>query len=185
MNLTALQSLYEFETPVEQAFALLVAGAEMKCYTPSNASLLTDEFKAANPALAENLLVQDFQKERPRVEIEFQMGAAQGISYPEIDFPAVGGYLYELAHAFTLQVVCVTAAETVVHRQHVAAVRVLLATALRSINGITLPNHRIEELTSQGGAPQYKPEEGNYVSILTYSGQIAIQNDILAAALAG
>jgi hypothetical protein len=186
MNLTALQTLYDFETPTEQALCVAFATAALSCYTPSNDALLADpNFTAANAALLQYILpVLDFQKSRPRVELEAMTGAAGLIHYPLAGVKPVGGYSHDMAHGIGVKVRCITEASIVIHRQYVLQVRAIMSTVLATVNGFApMTNHCLQELNDGGNTDRYAPEQGLFETALIFNGQITMQADAVQAAL--
>jgi hypothetical protein len=188
--MTALQSIYDFETPVEVAFAIAFGASEISVYTPSNDGLVTAAWVLANPQLATRVLSAiTFQKERPRIELLARIGAARGLNYPASGVQPIGGYAHEMARHLGITIKVITNLEILQHRQFVAQVRGQMATILVQINGdetqdntITgqqLTIHRIPILDEAGATNAYTTEDGNFVTDLNYAGQITVQESAI------
>jgi hypothetical protein len=191
--MTALQSIYDFETPVETALAFAFGDNLIPCYTPSNDGIVTAVWIAANPELSEYVLsAHTFQKARPRVELLVKTGQAQQRNYATSDsIQPIGGYAHDQGRAVGITIKVVTAPEILEHRAYVALVRGLMATILSTINGdetqddaiagSQLTLHRIPVLDEAGSSNAYNYDDGLFATDLNYTGQITIQEDALAA----
>jgi len=190
--MTPLQLIYDFETPVEMAFAIAFAAEQIKIYTPSNEGFATDAWRTANPALAPQILAVDFQQDRPRIELAFRAGTAAGRNFPSS--PArtpLGGWDHDLARGSLIGIKVITKVNIIEHRQFLAQVRGLMATILRTINGDEtiadaiagqqLVYHRLAEVMEAGASPVYTPEEGVYQTDLQYAAQLTLEADYVAA----
>jgi hypothetical protein len=190
--MTPLQLIYDFETPVEIAFALAFAAEQIKIYTPSNEGFATEDWRAANPTLSPQILTVDFQQDRPRIELAFRVGTAAGRNLPtSTEHPPIGGWDHDLARAGIIGIRVITKVNILEHREFLAQVRGLMATILRTINGdITITDaiggqqlvyHRLAEVMEAGATSVYTPEQGVYQTDLNYSAQLTLEENYVAA----
>jgi len=189
--MTTLQSIYDFETPVEKAFAIAFGANEISIYTPSNDGFATDEWALENPQLATRVLsALEIQKQRPRIELVAVTGNAMMRNYPAAtSFQPIGGYAHDMGRQLSVMIKVVSNLGILEHREFVAQVRGQMATILRTINGdetqddaidgqqLTL--HRIPQLEEAGASSTYKAEDGVFNTDLSYTGQITIQQSAI------
>lgn len=175
MSAPNFDAVYNFEGAILNPIAVLIAQQQMAVYTPSNDALRTAAWLAANPTLTDLVLSSvEFQKKRPRVEIIYQHGQETGHVYPPVCRPDVW--------TGNLMVGIVTAAVAASHEHHRARVRnvmTLVRTALyndrTASTDALLPWHGILDLEDSGTAPATEPQEGYYLSNITYAIKINIR----------
>ena len=121
----------------------------------------------------------DLQKDRPRVEVALVVGSHFGGNY----VVTADGIRRENGWSGILHLQCITAPDAALHYAYLAAVRELAARLDRldltntKVVQPTLDYHEITRLTTSGTAPDIKPEEGYYSSILSYEIIFAIRAD--------
>lgn len=190
--MTSLQSIYDFETPVEKALAIDFGSNLVACYTPANDGFVDATWQAANPTLAPYVLSAiTFQKQRPRIELLSRTGGAASRNYPDSDatIQPVGGYCHDMGRALIVGIKVITEPNILIHREYLSLVRSLMATTLRRINGdVTIDNaiegqqltiHRVPILDEAGASSQYTTQDGNFQTDLQYSGQITIEESAI------
>lgn len=117
-----------------------------------------------------------FQKNRPRVEFEVQIGGGKRQWAPT----ELSGLETEVEHCFgvTIRALIVTEADMVTHTAFRCTVQHAMARLPALVNGVTLINHYLSPRMFFGGAVDYiAPEKGAYRTDITYSGDISVHAD--------
>jgi hypothetical protein len=156
----------EFEDFLEAAFeSWLNANAELNLLGAAAVDGVPDSAGAAD----------DFQKARPRVECFVTIGAPVG-SPPHFVLDAAGRRRENGWHA-TVALGLITAAEPKIHRAYRGGVRNIMATADEVLTGtnIYLPYHEVSQCFSAGSARTVSPQDGVFITHLTYEIIFAIQ----------
>ncbi len=163
-QLSNAERVYMFEFIFPEALRAIFAAAQVTSYT--------------------NFVPPELQKERPRVEIAFVTGAAQGRYHPvQLKESAWKGQ-------FTLQLI--TGADMAVHGRFVSLIRSLMHASASSFNETEpMVNHSFRPpiesgscFMDQGSTPTMKAEDGYYQTNLVFEVDFAIQNnawDLLTA----
>jgi hypothetical protein len=175
--------VYDFESIVETAAKAVLTSLETKSFTT------TDK--------------PDFQKDRPRVEIKFTLGADLqqfAVVLPDADgnlvniavdpTVAVGVSQQDLfyarresAWAFNLRFDLLTGMDLAQHIEYRAEVRCALARFWRLINGAPgMTRHCVQLAKGGGGSPiLVSPETGIMKTEMSFSGTISVQADAWSA----
>lgn len=169
-----LADVYDFENVLETALQALFNAAEIKSFT-------TQDFgKTKDNGQGTQVPVIDFQKDRPRVEILFTVGAGQGQFRPLL----VGGAEVPVETSFKGQyrLDIITSAEMAIHAAYRTRLRAFLHTQLLGVNGTDpMTLHRIHRFQQDGGtSPTFKPEEGVLRTILIFNIDFSIQDEAWA-----
>lgn len=165
--MTAIETIYDFETAIEEAFRTALAAQSLTAYTVT--TIPTEDGEAAS----------EFQKKRPRVVVSFAPGAAKGMLLAESGYKARSGELREQAYAGTLTVEVVTAAAIATHRAYRATVRSVMDTICRTVN--VLPaKHCVQRVKAASTSDTYSSDQGAYVSRLQYEVDFSVQTDAWA-----
>lgn len=174
-----IAALYDFAFIFENALKSLLTANELKAYTsqfiPKSGNADTD---AANVAAGFELL--DFQRDRPRSEIQFLPGAAAG---PGRITLLVDGSLRPVQRSWAggYNVRVVTRPDIRFHNQSVVFHRYLLATLPPRLNGGYLTKHMMhEEINDAGATPTTKAEDGAFETVLAVNFTFSIQADAWA-----
>lgn len=158
----SLASIYDYETPIEEAFAYLFGAAGISIYTPANAAFVTDEWKEANPDLADYIFSaeDEFQKQRPRLQLMVQTGAATK------HLETVSGKYR--CDAFTGQILLllVTDYNVIQHRAYRAQIRAIMSEA--DVDTSLMPHHDLEMCVESGTSNEMKSDDGLMESTLSY-----------------
>ena len=159
-------TLYEFEDSLEAAF---------ETWLNSNAGLnLLGTAKVDTAADSEGAS-DEFQKKRPRVECFVTVGSPVG-SPPHFVFDASGLRRENGWHA-SVQLGIITASDPSIHRAYRGGVRNIMATADEVLSGANqyLPYHEVSQCFSAGSSRTVSPQDGVFVTQLTYNIIFAIQ----------
>lgn len=176
MSAPSFDEVYNFEGAILNPLAMLIAAQGIAIYTPSNDALRTDAWIAANPTLVDLVLPSnvDFQELRPRVEMVYQHGSETGHVYPPVCRPDVW--------TASLMVGIVTAPIAAAHEQFRARVRNVMAICRTTLyndrttgTDALLPYHCILDIVDSGTSPATQPEDGHYLSSLTYQLKVNIR----------
>jgi hypothetical protein len=160
--MSAITDIYDYFTPIETAVQSVFAAAEVAACTPVD-----------DP---------DFQRPRPRVEIELSPGDAQGRLRYEADRLVASGNLRETAYSASLSIRVITEAQISQHRAFLARAQYQMDNIVPTIGAAgTLTNHRLASAKATGGSVSYTPQDGCYVSELTYDIDFSILPSAWAA----
>ena len=151
--MSTLAEIYDFETPIEAAFKTLLTDAGLTSKTSA------DEF--------------DFQKTRPRVDIQFTINGANDSRR----FTCPDGKFRHDLYSGTLTLAVVTNPRTVngivvtTHTAYLTAVRVAMSEA----ESASLTDLEIRYVVPQSTTPRVTPEDGMEVSNLIYDVRFGIK----------
>src|ERR1017187_9389800 len=170
------RDVYDFDGAFETAAKSVLTGMQLKVFTTQDKP--------------------DFQKERPRIEIKFTLGAGLQRFVPIINgaiatpaTPDVTPALLffcrrESARAFNAQFDLITAADISSHADFRAQARNALAQLWQLINGAALPRHCVQLSRDGGSSPiLIAPEQGMMKTEMSFGGTISIQQDAWPALL--
>jgi len=160
MPADSLDQIYDFETAIEAAFKAFFVSQEIAAYVTND--------------------IGETQKERPRVELMYANGSELGHN------STASTYYRPDTFSGSLNVAVVTNAKdetagTAEHAQFRARVRNVMAqsrTALkadRDGDNTALPYHCVLDVMESGTSPAYSPEDGHFVSRLSYELKINIR----------
>jgi hypothetical protein len=146
--MSALATIYDFETPIESAFAALLAAQGLTA-----------------KATADSI---DFQSDRPRVEVQFNVtGANDSRQFACPD----GVHRHDLySGTLTLAIITESGADTT-HAEYRAKVR----TAMSGAYSASMADLEIRYLVPQSSTPAVRPEDNLQVSNLTYEVRFGIK----------
>lgn len=171
-----IETLLDFETPLEKMFAHLFGSAGISVYTPANASFVDDPgWQAENPALVEYVFSSEdeFQKHTPRVELVVNLGTATGhLSESGDTFSAKRCDAYE----GTVLIGVITKPNVLEHRAFVARVRKLMGDEWTTFERHA-PQHEINKCLESGTSNEYAPENGWYRTTITFETHFSIRAD--------
>lgn len=159
------ESLYDFETAMENAFAFAMRDAGLTVATPRDFAT--------------------YELSRPRVDLMFQSGPAKQ------SFHLVNDVRRNAAWSGTLNLVVVCDGEgwgSVAHRTYRAKVREVMATMLGCINSLNdtndaklyLPHHTVNNIVDMGTVQQVKATEGIEESQMQYAIEFGITHSAWA-----
>ena len=136
----SIEAIYDFETPIEQAFATLLKAAELNVLTPSDTPTM--------------------QSARPRVDLAFQVGSAKR------SYHIVSTVLRNASWQghLTLQLITNPAVKPM-HRAYRAEIRNVMA----QWASITMNCHKLQGCYESSTTPTFKTDDGYEVSTLVYT----------------
>lgn len=160
--MSAEVNIYDFEGAIEGATAQMFTDEGIVCLT-----------EISDP---------QFQKERPRLEIEFTLGSSGTMLLPERGVVAAAGFARATTFSGNLSVDVITAADYGLHRQFKARVRNIIATLARRLNdGIKLPYHAISSVNFGSAEPMIKAEDGLYLTRMSFDLNFSVQANAWAS----
>lgn len=175
-----IASVFGFKFIFENALKTVLSTNEVNAFTTQAIERTGDEtVDAENEAAGYQLL--DFQRDRPRAEIDFTPGAGVGRWHP---LPVNGvKFSVESAWGGTYRVLVVTKPDIREHNAMVNAIRFLMLTMGARINDpATLPKHHIApQFKDSGSTPTTKAEDGSFTTILAYDINFSIQSNAWTA----
>lgn len=160
--MSAITEIYDFYTPLENAVAQVLTAGGLNTYTPITAP--------------------EFQKDRPRVEAEIEPASGLGRLLPATNRVNASGYLREQAYSATLNLTVITAADIAIHRAFLAQVQYQADTLAHDVrvSGAS-PNHILNRVQATGGSVDYTPQDGAFISKLTFEIEFSIKPAAWAA----
>ncbi len=169
-----IETLLDYETPIEKMFAHQFGAANVTVYTPANATFVDDTWRAANPELAEYIFSsqEEFQQHRPRVQISVNAGdvtdhiAKDANGIPRSD-----------SREGSIMVSVITEANIVLSRAYCARVRRIMNDDSSALEAAHMPYHQIKKCRETSPAYNYSPEEGLFKIDLNYSAYFTIKSD--------
>lgn len=165
----SVADIYDLEKAVETAAKTVLEAAGLKAYTTQD--------------------TPNFEKDRPRVEIEFTQGT--GANRWSLIDPATGAaptgktpteldlYRRESAWNCTITFSAITEADITQHAEYKVKVRNALAALWLSINEATGMTRHYLRMTSDGGASQLQAatDKSFYLTDFTFNGKLSVQAD--------
>lgn len=155
-----LATCYEYESPIEKAFALMLATNAISVYAPSNSVWATAEWREANPDISSYVFIaeEEFQKQRPRAELFVVAGGATGHLNTSRRFDAFDG---------SLMIRLVTLPVFQQHRAYRAKIRSLI-----DLDGLAqdtnLPYHRVNKVMDAGTSHEMQGDDDTMISTINY-----------------
>lgn len=158
------KDLYFPESELESAFDWLLSSQELTVYTP--------------------LKSPEFQKKKPRIELDVVSGSAISMLIPDnsVGMVAAPGVLREGSWKGALNI-RVVAADIMSNRDHLARVRAALAVCVDKINANLSDNechYYLQEIASSGSSQHYKPDETTYITEISYAIKYSLLSDFVA-----
>lgn len=172
--------IYDFESIIENAVKAVFTAAGLTCFTPQDAATI------------------DFQKERPRVEVEYQHGVGQNQWHIEQTAPNAFKDRRERAWKGQLVVALVTEANITIHCAYRAQVRSIMAGLWNQINGDgaedcpwqysvngtptdgKLRNHKLHYVGDAGTSPIYPMDQGMFKTTMNFNVDLSVQENAWA-----
>ena len=162
MPADSFDQVYDIETAIEAAFKSFFTAQEIPCYVTND--------------------IAEIQKSRPRVELMYQHGSEIGHN------STASTYYRPDTFAGGLTVAIVTNAKddntgTIEHSQFRARVRNIMAksrTAFKAdadAENALLPYHCVLDVVESGTSPGYEPQDGYYISRISYEIKTNIRPD--------
>lgn len=178
MPATDIETLLDFETPIETMFAHLFGEAQIAVYTPANAGFVTDTWRTDNPELALFIFSneEEFQKQRPRVELIFNAGTATGHLFNASGSGTFKDYRTD-AYEGTLMIGVITKANILEHRAFCARVRKLMGDTWDDLATEHTPYHLINKCLESGTSHEYAAQDGLFRTTITYDTHFNIRSD--------
>lgn len=175
---TAIAAVYDFPFIFENALKAILTDLDIRAYTSQLVPQTGDPVQdAALVAAGYELL--DYQRDRPRAEIEFISGAGAGI-FREINVDG-NPMEVETSRAGQYHVACITRADIRIHSAFVCSLRFYLQTLRIRINGITLQNHTLQPFAKDGGtSTKTEPEKGTFQTVLILDVNFSVLDDAWA-----
>jgi hypothetical protein len=166
----SVAQIYDFEGAVEPAIKAVLVAMGLAAFTSQ------DEI--------------DFQKDRPRVEVQFTLGAGQnrwvainsatGLPVAALSPQETWNQRRESAWACTITFSAITAADIAEHSAYRAVIRNALATLwvrINEVNGLMTRHHLY--MSSDGGnsSLQMAQDKAMFKTDFTFNGKISVQAD--------
>ncbi len=170
-----IETLLDFETPIEKMFAHLFGSNDVVIYTPSNAAFVDDAaWQAANPTLLDKIFSSqdEFEKHRPRIEVHVNAGDATDHVKPDATTTKRSD-----ARDGTIVVSVITEANILLSRAYCARARRIMNDDSSALEAIHMPYHEIKKCRELAPNYKYAPEEGLISVDLNYSAYIRIKDD--------
>lgn len=172
----AIAAVYDFERVLEFALKTVLEAAQLKAFTSQAVPAGNDDAQNAD-LVAQGYELLDFQKDRPRVEIEFVCGAGQRQFVPHPDT----GVETEAAWKGQYLLKLVTAADMRLHSALRTMVRYQMQKLRGTINDVApMTLHNLQLLTDAGTSPVITPEDGVFLSTMNFDIDFSIQADAWA-----
>lgn len=156
--------VYDIETAIEAGFKTFFTAQDIAAYVTNDAG--------------------ETQKERPRVELMYANGAEAGHNSTASEYYRPDTFLGNLNVAVVTNAKdeSIGTAEHALFRARVRNVMVKCRTAFKADRDASdvsalLPYHCVLDIAESGTAPAYEPENGHYVSRLSYELRINIRPD--------
>lgn len=174
-----IAAVYDFKNILERALAAVFTANGVKNFTSQSVPTTGDATQDA--ALeAEGWQILNFQRDRPRAEIDFSPGAGLGRWHPlAVDGVAVA---VESCWGGTFRVLVVTKPDIREHNAFVCLIRFLLQTMGARINNVApLTKHAVApQFRDTGTTPTTKAEDGAFQTMLQYDLTFSVQADAWA-----
>lgn len=176
MPASDIETLYDFETPLEKMFAHLFGAAGVAIYTPANSTFVNDAaWQAAYPELIDFIFDNEaeIQKHRPRVELFVAPGNATGKLFDPAGTGVMANHRCDSFEG-TVSVHCITEHSLIRHRLYRAKCRKIMGDNFPTTH---TPYHDINKCVESGTSLEFSPDDGSIRSTLTYDLHFNIRPD--------